>query len=88
MKLAPPIGQIFQEYRDIVIRRLVRIAACTRAEQHDAFDPIAVKFIKRNAEAPQDLGIDCGPGHCTGWAGSNPLERSHWAIRIWDPVQT
>jgi hypothetical protein len=61
MKLAPPIGQIFQEYRDIVIGCLVRIATRTGAEQHDAFDPIAVKFIKRSTEAPQDLIIDCDP---------------------------
>jgi hypothetical protein len=32
MKFAPAIGQIFQEYRDIVIRRLVRIAARTGAD--------------------------------------------------------
>jgi transposase len=85
VELAPAIGQTFEEYRDIVIGRLVRIAARTGAEQHDAFDPIAVKFIQRNAKAPQDLTIDCGPGHCTGWAGSNPLEGSHLVIRIWDP---
>ena len=55
MKLAPAIGQIFEEYRDIVIRRLVRIAARTGAEQHDAIDPIAVELIEGGAEAPQDL---------------------------------
>lgn len=52
MKLAPPIGQIFQEYRDIVIRRLVRITARTGAKQHDAFNPIAVELIEGSAKAP------------------------------------
>lgn len=86
MKLAPPIAQIFQEYRDIVIRRLMRIAACAGAEQHDALDPIAVELIEGSAEAPQDVLIGCGPRHCAGSAGSNLLERSHYATRIQDPV--
>jgi hypothetical protein len=58
----------------------VRIAARTGAEQHDAFDPIAVELIEGNAEAPQDLIIGSGIGH------SNPLEGSHSATRIEDPV--
>src|SRR5205809_465642 len=88
MKLAPAIGQIFQEYREIVIRRFVRIAARTRAEQHDAFDPIAVELIEGSAKAPQDLIIDCGPGRCAGLAGSSPLEGSHSALRILDPSRS
>jgi hypothetical protein len=79
MKLAPPVGQTFHEHRDIVVRRLVRIAARTGAEPHDAFDPIAVEFIEGSAEAPQDLIVDCGPVHCAGSAGSNPLDGSHSA---------
>ena len=75
MKLAPAIGQIFEEYRDIVIGRLVRIAARTGTEQHDAFDPIAVELIEGDAEAAQDLVI--GRGRCASLAGSNPLEGSH-----------
>jgi hypothetical protein len=86
MKLAPAIGQIFEEYRDIVIRPLVRIAARTGPEQHDAFDPIAVELIEGSAKAPQDLIIGSGIGHCAGSAVSNPLEGSHSATRIEDPV--
>src|SRR5205085_1121840 len=62
MKLAPAIGQIFEEYRDIVIGRLMRIAARTGAEQHDAFDPIAVELVEGGAEAAEDLVIGCGSG--------------------------
>src|SRR5437763_155251 len=77
MKLAPAIGQIFEEYRDIVIGCLVRIAARTGAEQHDALDPIAVEFINGGAEAAEDLVIGCGPGRSEGPPGSNPPEGSH-----------
>jgi hypothetical protein len=47
----------------------VRIAARTGAEQHDAFDQIAVKLIEGGAEAAQDLIIGGGPGRCAERAG-------------------
>ena len=79
MKLAPAIGQIFEEYRDIVVRRLVRIATRTGAEQHDAFDPIAVELIEGGTVPVQYLVVVAGgPGRGAGLAGSNPLAGSHW----------
>ena len=58
---------------------LVRIAACTRAEQHDAFDPIAVELIEGGTEPAQYLVVVAGgPRRGAGLANFNPLAGSHW----------
>jgi hypothetical protein len=82
MKLAPAIGQILQEYRNVVVRPVVRIAASAGAEQHDALDPIAIELIEGGANAPQDVAIGCASGRRTGSVGSNSPEASHSASQI------
>jgi hypothetical protein len=49
----PAVGQVMQKYGQVVIRVLAGIAPRAGAEQHDAFDPIAVKRIKSATEARQ-----------------------------------
>src|SRR3954453_3978220 len=61
--LAPVIGQVVQEHRDVVVRILAGVAASARAEQHDALDAVAVKRVERGAEALQDRIIELGGGH-------------------------
>src|SRR3954453_11484339 len=48
------VGKVFEKHRNVVIRILARIATCAGAKQHDAFEPVAIQFVERSAEALQD----------------------------------
>ena len=80
MKLAPPIGQIFQEYRDIVIGRLVR-----DRRAHGSRTARRVRSDRRRAhQGRHGTGaVSCrrrwwSRAQPAGLAGSNPLAGSHW----------
>ena len=46
--------EILEKHRDVVIGIRTRLAARTRAEQHDAFDPLAEGVGQSRAESNQD----------------------------------
>src|SRR5216683_8201544 len=53
VQLTPAVGQVFEKDRHVVIGILARVAARTRAEQHNTLEPVAIERVEGGAEADQ-----------------------------------